>query len=323
MVWVTGSFPEATYTRIIKYSADGDNSPNRVAIDQNYDDRIKETTSSLTDAQIAVYAVDARGLLGQLTGGAESQGLDVGGELKTGDEYAADLKQASSRLQDYQATLKQVAEDTGGKVFVNQNDMERSVSLSVGDGAAYYLLGYTPSGKADGKFHKIEVKVDRPNVTVRSRRGYYALSAQSDAAKKQRDAAVTIAMQLSSPGASGVTFDARVVPPAPASKMKVGVDFIVDPTTIGAEDAGGGSKTLALEFHAAAYGTDGKLADHRDTSIKATLKPADYTRIQQGGLPYHLDLELGPGHYMLRLGVVDQNSGIIGTADMPLDLQGK
>jgi VWFA-related protein len=323
MVWVTGSFPEATYTRIIKYSADGDNNPNRVAIDQNYDDRIKETTSALTDAQIAVYAVDARGLLGQLTGGAESQGLDAGGELKTGDEYAQDLKQASSRLQDYQATMKQVAEDTGGKVFVNQNDMERSVSLSVGDGAAYYLLGYTPSSKADGKFHKIEVKVDRPGVTVRSRRGYYAVQAGSEAAKKQRDAAVAIAMQLSSPGASGVTFDARVVPPAPASKMKVGVDFIVDPTTIGTEDAGGGSKTLALEFHVAAYGTDGKLADHRDTSIKATLKPADYARVQQGGVPYHLDLELGPGQYMLRLGVMDQNSGIIGTADMPLDLQGK
>ena len=323
MVWVTGSFPEATYTRIVKYGADGDNNPNRVAIDQNYDDRIQQTTSALTDAQIAVYPVDARGLIGQLTGGAESQGLDVGGELKTGDEYASDLKQASSKLQDYQATLKQVAGDTGGKVFVNQNDLDHSVQLSLEDGAAYYMLGYTPTSKLDGKFHKIEVKVNRPDVTVRSRRGYYALPPGSEAAKKQRDAEVAIAMQLSSPGASGITFDARALPPAPAGKMKVGVDFIVDPTTIGTEDAGGGSKILALEFHVAAYGADGKLADHRDTSIKATLKPADYARVQQGGIPYHQDLELGPGNYTLRLGVVDQNSGIIGTADMPLALSGK
>ena len=318
MVWLTGSFPMATYTRIIKYSADADNNPNRVAIDQNYDDRIKETTSALTDAQIAVYPVDARGLLGQLAGGAESQGLDAGGELKTGDEYAQDLKQASSHLQDYQATMKQVAEDTGGKVFVNQNDLDHSVELSLQDGAAYYMLGYTPTSKLDGKFHRIEVKVNRSDATVRSRRGYFALAAQSEAAKKQRDAEVAIAMQLSSPGASGITFDARVLPAAGSGKTKVGVDFLVDPTTVSTEDAGGGGKGLALEFHVAAYGTDGKVADHRDTSIKAALKPADYARVQQGGIPYHLDLELAPGQYTVRLGVVDQNSGIIGTADAPL-----
>jgi hypothetical protein len=190
------------------------------------------------------------------------------------------------------------------------------------DGSSYYLLAYTPQSKPDSKFHKIEVKVNRPGVTVRARRGYYApLSNEDSKTAKQREAEVGIAMQLGSPGATGVTFDARVVPPSPAAKAKVGVDFIVDPTTISAEDAGGGSKALALEFHVAAYGADRKMAGQKDVAIKPTLKPADFARIQQQGVPYHVDVELPPGRYTLRLGVVDQHSGYVGTADLPVALE--
>jgi VWFA-related protein len=321
LVWVSGSFPLATYTRIIQYSANADNDPNRVTFNQLYEDRIRETTSILTDAQVAVYPVDARGLVGQLLGGAESSGVNAAGMLKTGAEYGQDLQLASGSLQESQATMKQVAGDTGGKVFINQNDLDHSVALSVQDGASYYLLGYSPEGKADGKYHKIEVRVNRPGATVRARRGYHAFTSSDDVkATKQREAEVGMAMQLGSPGGTGVTFDARVVPPTPASKMKVGVDFLIDLTTISTEEAGGG-KRLALEFHAAAYGTDRKLAGQRDVALKPTLKPADFAGFQQQGLPYHLDVELPPGRYILRLGVVDQRSGFIGTADLPLALE--
>ncbi|HET8922333.1 MAG TPA: VWA domain-containing protein [Candidatus Acidoferrum sp.] len=323
LIWVSGSFPIATYTRIIKYSADGDNDPNRVAFNELYEDRVRETTSALTDAQVAVYPVDARGLVGQLLGGAENQGVSGAGTLVGGAEYAQNLQLASGALQESQATMKQVAGETGGKVFINQNDLEHAVALSMVDGASYYLLGYSPEGKPDGKFHKIEVKVNRPGVTVRARHGYYALTSADDAkTTKQREGEIGIAMQIGTPAATGVTFDARVVPPPPAAKMKVGIDFIVDPYTISAEDAGGGNRRLAVEFHAAAYGSDRKIAGQKDVAIKPTLKSEDFTRIQQQGLPYHLDLELPPAHYTLRLGVVDQRSGFIGTADMPLALEG-
>ena len=321
LIWVSGSFPTATYTRIIKYSADEENDPNRVAFNEVYEDRIRETTSSLTDARLAVYPVDARGLVGQLLGGAENQGVNSAGLLVGGAEYAQNLQLASGSLQEVQATMKQVAGDTGGRFFINQNDLEHSVALSMADGSSYYLLGYTAQGKSDGRFHKIEVKVNRPGVNVRSRRGYYApVLSEDPKTAKQREGAVEIAMQLGSPGATGVTFDARVVPPPPAAKAKVGVDFIVDPSTISTEDAGGGGKALALEFHVAAYAADRKIAGQKDVAIKPTLKPGDFSRIQQQGVPYHVDVELPPGRYVFRLGVVDQHSGYIGTADLPVAL---
>lgn len=323
LIWVSGSFPLATYSRIVKYSANADaNDPNYVRAEHQYEDMIRETCSVLNDAQMAVYPVDARGLVGQLLGGAEDQGLTVAGTLKTGAEYGQDLQLASRNLQQSQATMQQFAGDTGGKVFLNRNDFDHSVALSIQDGAAYYLLAFAPMSKVDGKFHKIEVKVDRPGVSVRARRGFYALPAADDSkAAKVRDAEVRMAMQAASPGATGVIFDARVVPPASASKMKVGVDFLVDPSTLSTEDAGGGSKRLAVEFHAVAYQPDGKTAGQRDVAIKANLKAADFASLQQQGLPYHLELELPPGLFKLRLGVVDQHSGFLGTADLPLQLE--
>jgi VWFA-related protein len=322
LVWISGAFPLATYSRIIQYSANPNDDPNRVRIENLYEDKLRETDSILTDAQIAVYAVDAHGLAGELLGGAEDQGVSKAGTLVGGAEYAQSLQLASGSLQETQATMKQVAGDTGGKFFINQNELDHSVALSVQDGASYYLLGYSPEGKADGKFHKIEVRVNRPGATVRARHGYYAGSSGDDAkAAKQRNAEVGMAMQYGSPGATGVTFDARVMPPAPAPRMKVGVDFLVDTSTISAVDAGGGKK-LALEFHVAAYGADRKIAAQKDVAIKPTLKPADFGSLRQQGLPYHVELELPPGRYMLRLGVADQQSGFIGTADLPLVLEG-
>lgn len=324
LIWLSGSFPMATYDRIVHYSADGDNQPNRVGFNELYEDRIRETTTALTDAQVAVYPVDARGLVGQLLGGAENQGVNAAGTLVGGAEYAQSLQLAGAGLQEAQATMKQVAGETGGKVYINQNDLEHAVALSMADGTSYYLLGYAPEGKPDGKFHKIEVKVNRPGVTVRARHGYFALLPGEDAkAVKQREGQVEMAMQAGSPGATGVTFDARVIPPPPAARMKVGIDFIVDPSTISSEDAGSGSKRLALEFHAAAYGPDRKIAGQKDVAIKPTVKAADFERIQQQGLPYRLDLDLPPGRYLFRLGVVDQRSGFIGTADLQLVLEGK
>ncbi len=320
LVWVSGSFPLATYSRIIDNSANPTNDPNYVSVDRQYEDVLRATASRLNDAQIAVYPVDARGLLGSLLGGAETSGLGAAGMLKMGAEYAQDVQLASRSLQEAQASMEQIAGDTGGVVYKNQNDLDHAVALSVQDGASYYLLGYSPEGKTDGKFHKVEVKVNRPGVTVRSRRGYYASAPEDGKTANEREGEVMMAMQPGSPGATGITFDARVVPPTPAAKMRVGVDILVDPTTLAAEDAGG-NKRLAIEFHVAAYTPDGKLAARHNVASKATLKPADFATLQQQGLPHHAELEMSPGRFTLRFCVVDQLSGVIGTADLPLVLE--
>ena len=68
-----------------------------------------------------------------------------------------------------------MAAETDGLAVVNSNDIERGLTRIVADVGSYYLLGYYSSNdKLDGKFRAIKVRVKRPGVDVRARRGYLA-----------------------------------------------------------------------------------------------------------------------------------------------------
>jgi VWFA-related protein len=80
-------------------------------------------------------------------------------------------------LEGTQDILRILADETDGRAIVNQNDLDTGLKQIVRDSSAYYLLGYTSTlPKPDGKFHKIDVKVRRPGVQIRARRGYLALT---------------------------------------------------------------------------------------------------------------------------------------------------
>src|SRR5262245_7854079 len=71
--------------------------------------------------------------------------------------------------------LQRLSHETGGRAIVNLNEPAKRLAQVIGDASAYYLLGYTPvRDMADGRFHRIEVKVKRPGVRVLARRAYWA-----------------------------------------------------------------------------------------------------------------------------------------------------
>ena len=81
-----------------------------------------------------------------------------------------DAARARARL----TSLQTLAENTDGLAIVNSNDLAAGMKRIVDDLSSYYLLGYYSSGKLDGRFHSITVRVKRPGVQVRARRGFLA-----------------------------------------------------------------------------------------------------------------------------------------------------
>lgn len=71
-------------------------------------------------------------------------------------------------------SLRTLAEATDGLAIVDSNDLAGGLKRAVADLSSYYLLGYYSTGRLDGKFHSITVRVKRPGVQVRARRGYLA-----------------------------------------------------------------------------------------------------------------------------------------------------
>src|SRR4030095_945788 len=70
-------------------------------------------------------------------------------------------------------TMEALASSTGGRAFYDTNAIQVSIRRAIEDARVTYTLGYSPSdSKADGRYRKINVKVKRPSVTLRYRRGY-------------------------------------------------------------------------------------------------------------------------------------------------------
>ena len=110
----------------------------------------------------AIYAVDPRGL--------------STGEFDIQDNVMSRASQDS--LRQTQSTLQVLAENTDGRAIINRNDLTKGMQQIVRDSSAYYLLGYNSTqSRSDGKFHPIKVRVKRPGVQVRARKGYWALTA--------------------------------------------------------------------------------------------------------------------------------------------------
>jgi VWFA-related protein len=79
------------------------------------------------------------------------------------------------------AAFRVLAEDTGVEAIVGTNDFEKGYARIVREMSTYYLLGYSPAiNHEDGRFHSIRVRVKRPNVSVRARKGYFAYATLPD-----------------------------------------------------------------------------------------------------------------------------------------------
>jgi hypothetical protein len=72
-------------------------------------------------------------------------------------------------------TLRVLSDNTDGRAIVNRNDLAAGMKQIIRDSSYYYLIGYNSSqAPTDGKFHEIKVKVKRPGIQVRARKGYWA-----------------------------------------------------------------------------------------------------------------------------------------------------
>jgi VWFA-related protein len=127
---------------------------------------LREVYAAANRANTAIYTLDPRGLAGFEFGINEGVGQEV-------DRRA---------LQNTTDTLRILADETDGRAIVNRNDFEGGLRQVVKDSSAYYLIGYNSSlAPSDGKFHEISVRVKRPGVQVRARKGYWALTAEETA----------------------------------------------------------------------------------------------------------------------------------------------
>lgn len=337
LIWVTGSLPfsmipeqnQVTYEQTRAGNFGQAPVPNEISnasfanqIQQSATDEVKRTAALMTDSQISIYPVDARGLVGSTLIDASSQGTNSAGLLQLGADYGQSVSNAGNRLFSSQATLQEMAQQTGGRAFYNRNDIDHAVAMAASDGSTYYSIGYYPDKKKfDGSFHKFKVSVSRPGVSLRFRPGYFAIDPAKRANDKEREAELSTTLRDNAGSATMVTFDARVAPPPPGEKVALPVQFLVKPDTITAEDAKDGNKSIDVDFYVAAFTRDGKMVANNGKAAKATISSDQFAQLQQKGLFMPVEIGLTPGDYELRLAVRDNHTGYLGTLTVPVTLK--
>src|SRR5712692_95913 len=285
---------------------------------RSYADRVRAATNLLSDAQVAIYTVDARGLVGNAISDPSDTGRDANGRMAlTVDAHMnANSKETFERFNKEDSLIK-VAEETGGRVFLNTNDFDRAIVESVRDSSTFYEIGYYPTHKQwGGKFHTVKVKVAEDGLRVRHRSGYYATDPESWRHSSAKE--MNIALEKDSIASTGVLFYARAMPPPANGEVKV--EFLVDTHTITFETMSENQRYCNLEFQVQAFTPDGKLVKAEVNQAEAPLKLETFDRIRQNGLPMPVTIKLAPGQYMLHLGVRDNRTGQFGTSELPLTI---
>lgn len=131
----------------------------------NHDRRLRDIEDAANRANVTFYPVYAQGL--------------TPFDAPIGPERPPPPSVDAANLGARQNSLRELAENTDGTAVIGTNDIERGLRRIAADLSSYYLLGYySTNTKLDGRFRSIEVKLKRPGVQVRARRGYRGLTAE-------------------------------------------------------------------------------------------------------------------------------------------------
>jgi VWFA-related protein len=269
----------------------------------------------LGPANIAVYPVDARGLLAHQPSLQIFQG-SADADAVSGASRKFDNMPAQSSVPIGVATMEKVAEETGGQAFVNTNDITGAIRKAVEDSAITYTLGfYLDAASLDGKFHEIRVQSKRKDVTIRYPKGYFAYK---ETAGSQDQKKKTLVMAVRSPIESSLiplqaTVE-RVNQPEPSSlSVACSIDIHNFQWT-----QSGNLRKGSLAMYVIEQDTAGKVLQKWDKTFNLQFTEEQYAALLKTGMLFRQSVHPHAGVTTLRVLVEDPATNQIGSLIIPL-----
>jgi hypothetical protein len=258
---------------------------------------------ALNDANIAMYPVDARGLVpGDVIPSAES---------RTMPKYNP-LKPIVPNLD----TMRELASRTGGRASYNRNDIDNAIRKAMEDARVTYTLGYYPANpEADGKFHEVKVKVDRPGVDVRYRKGYFAMRGVPQDEKTRKSQMVSAVWSPLDATAVGLNARVDIIDkPAPNT---VNVFAQMNSATIKLEQKND-RWVGRLDLIFVQKDEEGRqLPGGITNTLELNLTKESYLKVAKNGLIYQTSFPRQPKSVNLRIAVRDAGTGSVGSVSIP------
>jgi VWFA-related protein len=346
LIWFCGSVPWMNFQR------------NPVAVDNedliDFDLEVRKMTDLMIQGRVSIYPVDARGLVTPpIYRADQSPGLNshslVASNGGTGRTSGANLANAELRSQmqlgSEHGEMEMLAINTGGRAFVNSNDLSGAVRRVQSIGENYYTIAYSPTDKKyDGSYRKIEIKVDEgQGIRLEYRRGYNADDPSKVLAPDYATNADALrsAMTQGGPNTAAIAFVVRVKAAAqqpdpsnetdrigdiPAALKGIPVvrytfHWVVDLRKVQFNSLPDGSHQGEIDAELAAFDADGKVLNSIYSRLPLKLADAQFNGLEKTGLPMIQTIDLPTGLMDLRAGLIDASSGLTGATEFPLMVQ--
>ncbi len=234
---------------------------------------------ALSRAGIAIYPVDARGLIPSMDPHYRPGGLEA---------------------------MQELADETGGRAFYNTNDLSSAIHKAVDDAEISYNLGfYVEETALDGEFHELKIHLHHPGLDVRYPSGYYALKIDSTAGQRQREIRSALANPLES---SAIHVLARVT----RDPRNFNVNGSIDIRDLQLESQGGKRKG-AIEIFLVQQDSLGTVLDRVHHRLDLSLTPAEYDAYLKSGIFFQQNVAAKSAATTLRILAGDPATARVGS----------
>jgi hypothetical protein len=273
LVWMSAGFP---FKPVVSQRKLGVQAQAPVETPDDFSSQLNRSSRALNDANVAIYPVDYQGLNGN-----------------------------------YPEVMKRLASATGGDVTYHTNDLKEAVTTAVADGDVSYTLGFYPADeKYDGKLHDLKVRVNRKDVDLHYRDGYY-VTPRTIPEKQRKDLLSDLLGSDLNSSQIGLLVSGEADPATPGS-YKVTISVAADNLDLTQKgDRRTGQLSLAMRLESS------KSKNSQLGAIPLSFTEEQFQNVLKRGFVIRQNVEAGPAD-RLRIVVQDQTTGLAGAVWLQL-----
>jgi VWFA-related protein len=307
---------------------------------EDYSDELRKLADVMTLGRIAIYPIDAVGLVTPPGYSADTPNSAFGGR-GAGGAFGAQEMNAQMNLAGNHMSMSNLAAATGGQAIYNTNGLSEAIVKVQSIGENFYTLAYSPTNKLyDGSFRELQVKISDPGLKLEYRRGYYAEDPAKAAGRTLivHSSPLRAVMQRGAPDATQIPFHVAVreapqQPSTPADRVGnqgatlkgpvVRYDFhwTVNIASLAFEPLPNGLQHGEVDAAITVYDGEGTVLNNIYAVLPLNLRTKDYNTLLKSGLPMKQTLDLPAGGVFVRAGIVDPANGRTGATEFPFLVQ--
>jgi VWFA-related protein len=298
LVWISAGFP---------FAIGGDGS-DLLSERRTFNPEVERASRALNNANVAIYPVDARGLIGD-----PGSRINPAARKPFGSRTGPGIPNSVPTGLD---TMQALADRTGGKAFYNSGDILGAIRKAIEDSEITYTLGFYPaSSDLDEKYHELKVKVDRKGVDVRHRKGYFA----SDSKPRDEQEMELILRDVAASGleASAIGLAGRLnrldKPQAGTLQLVANIDASSLNLHHQQDHWDGRVQLVVIQ-----EGSGGLSLDSTSETLNLALTEENYQKVLKGGLILSKGVIPKEGLRNIKVVVQDRSNGAVGSLLLPV-----